>query len=69
MQVATERDVSRENMAARQEEEIKELLLKQAGDPAGKLMKMKRKLQFKHEKGCLCFICHCTTQKLDRIET
>lgn len=43
--------MSRDNLVSRQEEELKEFLLKHAGEPAGKVVKMKKKLEAKHEQG------------------
>jgi len=49
--VSSERDVARDQIVTRQEDEMKEMLLSHAGEPANKVVKMKKKLQQKHEKG------------------
>ena len=51
LQVSSERDVIRDQMVTRQEDELKEMMLSHAGEPANKIMKQKKKLQQKHEKG------------------
>jgi len=51
-------------MSAHHEDEAKELLLRHAGENAGKVMKMKKKLQAKHEKGLLASCAHATCNSM-----
>lgn len=51
LQTDSERESFREQMMAKHEEDVREFLLKHAGEPASKIMKKKQELQKQHEKG------------------